>query len=268
MIGRTNGQYAQEITIGLKLGVWRAELKRRRGALADAAGRALFIQFGGAVGTLAAFGDQGSALRRDVAKALDLQAADIHWQNARDGVAEVVSQLGVLCASLEKIGRECNALCSDDIGEMRERAPNGAGASSAMPHKQNQRCSEFAEAVARLGRHRASQAADLMGHQHERSGGVWIAEWMTVPDVFLCASGALSWTSRLFSSLEVDEIATARNLTASGGTGESERYTLLLAKHIGRAAARDAVARACARSRKSGATLLDELQRDQAVPPL
>jgi 3-carboxy-cis,cis-muconate cycloisomerase len=84
-----------------------------------------------------------------------------------------------------------------------------------MPHKHNQRSSEFAEAVAYLARGRAQQIAETALHEHERSGGVWIAEWILVPEVFLLTSGALNWTKILFTTLQVDKPRMIENLRRS-----------------------------------------------------
>jgi 3-carboxy-cis,cis-muconate cycloisomerase len=147
-----------------------------------------------------------------LAEALGLGAVEPHWQNARDGVADTVSSLGALCATICKIAHNINLLSSSDIGEVCECHENGKGASSSMHHKRNQRASEFAEAVARLGRQRSEQIGELIMHQHERSGGVWVGEWLVVPEVFLLSSGALSWAKRMLTDLRVNEDQMERNL--------------------------------------------------------
>lgn len=201
MMGRTNGQHAVPIRLETKLRVWRSELDRRLDALSDAAGRGLNVQVGGPVGDLQGYEDGvGLKVKTAVARALGLNTIDPHWQNARDGVAEIITALGVLCGTLSKIAHNVNLLASSDIGEAYEKPEDGKGASSAMAHKQNQRASEFGEAVARLGRQRAEQIGELTLHQHERSGGTWIAEWVVVPETFLLTSGALHWSERMFRS--------------------------------------------------------------------
>ncbi|MCB2051928.1 MAG: hypothetical protein KDE63_10920 [Novosphingobium sp.] len=204
MIGRTNGQHALPILLKTKLEVWREELARRNAALVDAAGRGLMVQIGGPVGDLRKYeGETGQLVKTCVADALNLGSADPHWQNARDGVAEIVTACGALCASLCKIAHNVNLLCSSDIGEFLEGYGDRKGASSSMTHKRNQRASEFGEAVARLGRQRSEQIGEVTLHQHERAGGVWITEWMIVPEVFLLTSGALMWAEQMFATLNM-----------------------------------------------------------------
>ena len=207
ILGRTNGQHAVPLLLATKLGVWHAELGRRLEAIEQAAGRGLNVQVGGPVGDLRNYGDcTGEQVKHSVAERLGLNVIDPHWQNARDGLGDIVTALGAMCATLCKISHNINLLASSDIGEVSETYSNGRGASSAMAHKRNQRASEFAEALARLGRQRSEQMGELTLHQHERSGGVWIGEWLLIPEVFLLASGALSWTRKMFDGLEVHEI--------------------------------------------------------------
>ncbi|WP_281995964.1 lyase family protein [Ruegeria faecimaris] len=213
MMGRTNGQHAVPMCFATKLQVWKSELVRRQNAIDDAAQRGLNVQIGGPVGDLRAYdNDDGSQIKRAVAHALGLGVIDPHWQNARDGIADIVTALGALCATICKISHNVNLLSSTDIAEIAETHETGRGASSAMAHKQNQRASEFGEAVGRLGRQRAEQIGELTLHQHERSGGVWIGEWIVVPEVFLLTSGAVHWAGKLFAILEVDTDSMRRKL--------------------------------------------------------
>ena len=204
MIGRTNGQHAVPIRFADKITLWRNELERRKAALAAAGDRGLFVQIGGPVGDIRSYGDDlGPQVRADLARRLDLGVAEPHWQSARDGVAEIATAIGLLCASLCKIAHNVNLLSSSDIGELVEEHREGYGASSSMSHKRNQRASEFGEAVARLGRQRAEQIGEVTLHQHERFGGVWIAEWVILREVFLYAAGALMWAERMTAGMIV-----------------------------------------------------------------
>ncbi len=206
ILGRTNGQHAIPLQFSTKLDVWIAELKRRRDTLLYATSHGLMVQIGGPVGDLSKYPDNsGVIIKAAIAEQLNMSFAEPHWQNARDGIADIVSALGALSASLCKIAQNINLLASSDIGEISEGYENGRGASSSMAHKKNQRASEFAEATARLTRQRAEQIGELTLQQHERSGGAMIAEWLVIPEVFLLCSGALMWTEQLFSGLQVHE---------------------------------------------------------------
>ena len=150
-----------------------------------------------------------------IADRLGLPGTRTNWQSARDGVAEIVQAVGLLSASLARVAHNVNLLSGTDIAEVFERGGDGLGASSSMAHKRNQRASEFAEAVARLARQRSEQIGEVTLHEHERSGGVWIAEWMIVPEAFLFASGALKWSERMLKALEIDRERINANLRRS-----------------------------------------------------
>ncbi|MEX0349368.1 MAG: lyase family protein [Paracoccaceae bacterium] len=221
MMGRTNGQYAVPIRLATKLTVWRSELQRRSEALKEAAKRGLNVQIGGPVGDMRGYENgTGHYIKQGVAASLGLNVIEPHWQNARDGVAEIITALGLLCGTLCKIAHNVNQLSSSDIGEFSEAQEPGKGVSSAMAHKRNQRASEFGEAVARLGRQRAEQMGELTLHEHERSGGVWIGEWVIVPETFLLTSGALQWSERMFRSLVADTVAMEK-VVANGAHARS-----------------------------------------------
>lgn len=215
IMARTNGQHAVPMPLRIKLEVWVAELTRRLEALDQAGARGLNVQLGGPTGDLSGYDPAtGARLKQLIAQRLGLGVVEPHWQNARDGIADVLGALGILCASLEKIAQNINLLSSSEIAEAAERSVEGRGASSAMAHKKNQRASEFGEAVARLARQRASQMADHMMHQHERSGGVWIGEWVIVPEAFALGSGALHWCDQMFAELSFDATAMQARISA------------------------------------------------------
>ena len=214
VIARTNGQYALPITLAQRFKAWQQELIRRKQRIDQCITDNIWLQLGGPVGDGRSFGDQSQQLKVRMADKLQLKLVEPHWQNTRDGVAEIISALGILCSSVGKIAQNINLLSSSDIAELYESADPGQGASSSMAHKQNQRCSEFAEAVARLGRQQAEQINETSQHQHERSGGAWISEWIVVANVFLYTSGALSWSEKLFDNLKIDENRVRQNLQA------------------------------------------------------
>jgi 3-carboxy-cis,cis-muconate cycloisomerase len=58
-------------------------------------------------------------------------------------------------------------------------------------------------------------------HQHERSGGVWIGEWIVVPEVFLLTSGAVHWAGKLFGNLEIDTDSMRRKLPEAATNTET-----------------------------------------------
>ena len=262
MIARTNGQHAQPTTFGARVANWLEEFVRHHKRVLSSGQEAASVQLGSVTGSLASVHPKGLELRDGVATELGLQAGLANWHNARDAIAACVLDLGLVCASLARIARDISSLSSTDIGETRESGQSGRGRSSAMPHKQNPRASEFAEGVARLGRQRAMGITEIMAQEHERSGGGYTAEWMLVPDVFLLTSAALQWQIDLFNRLEIDKQRMAENIQATRGMALSENLTLFLAHRMKKMEARKRVDLACERVRQSSKTMAEVLKSD------
>lgn len=258
MIGRTNNLHAQPQTFGAKVAVWIEELLRHEERLLEVKKRVLVVQFGGAVGTLASFQPNGMEFRRLVAGELGLGHIQSNWHNARDGVTELSMHLGNLCASLARIAQNINMLSSTEIGELSEAGKQGRGRSTSMAHKRNPRAAEFAEAVARLGRHRAMGMVEVMGQDHDRCGGTYISEWMLLPETFLLTSGALAWSIDLIDRLEVHADKMRANVDMTG-LALTERFTLALAGKMSKFEARRLIDAAVGQSRSSGRTLAETL---------
>ena len=84
LAGRTWLQQALPLTLGVKLAGFVSALDRHRDRLAATRERALVVQFGGAVGTLASLHDQGVAVAERLAQQLSLRAPEMPWHSQRD----------------------------------------------------------------------------------------------------------------------------------------------------------------------------------------
>nr|WP_067287386.1 adenylosuccinate lyase family protein [Marinobacterium profundum] len=261
MVGRTNGQHAQPMTFGLKASVWLQEFRRHQQRLAEVRPRVLSIQLAGAVGTLSAMGQQGPQLRSSLAARLELADCTVHWQNARDSMAEVMQFIGLVATSVSKVGKQLNMLASTEIAEVYEGYQQGAGKSSAMPHKRNQRGSEFAEALGLLARQRAGGCYDLCMHEHERSGGAWIMEWVLIPETLLLGAGALQALNTTLEKLQLDDERMRQNMALTGGLIYSEHLVNELAATLGKCEAKRIVELACAKAQDSGQSLWSVIER-------
>ena len=137
------------ITFGLKCAVWLAPLATHLTRLDQLRPRVEVAQLGGAGGTLASLGTDGIAVLEGLAAELELGAPPVPWYVARDGVAEAVSFLGLLCGSLAKIATDVILMAQSEIGELSEPYVPGRGQSSTMPQKRNPIASEYILATAR-----------------------------------------------------------------------------------------------------------------------
>src|SRR5262249_43582180 len=106
LVGRTWLQHAPPVTLGLKAAGWLDASERHRTRVAEVRSRALVLQFGGAVGTLAALGNRGLEVARVLSGELDLTLPLVPWHAHRDRLAELGTFLGLLIGTLGKIGRD------------------------------------------------------------------------------------------------------------------------------------------------------------------
>jgi 3-carboxy-cis,cis-muconate cycloisomerase len=137
VLARTLMQPAQVTSFGFKLTGWLAPLVRSRARLRECAARALQLQLGGAVGTLAVMGEKGPAVAERVANALNLKLADAAWHTQRDEWVRLGLEVAVLSGSLGKLATDLSLMAQGEVAELAEPSGNGRGGSSAMPHKRN-----------------------------------------------------------------------------------------------------------------------------------
>ena len=264
LAGRTHGQPAAPIMFGWKAAGWADEVRRHLDRLRAAAPRWLVGQLGGGVGTLAAYGPAGLAVRRRFCAELELGDPVISWLSARDRIAEVGAVLAMVTATLARIGGEIYELQRPEIGELHEPTRPGVVGSITMPHKQNPERSEHLDTLNRLVRAHAMVLLEGMVGQHERDGRSWKAEWVALPEVCLLSAAATASGVELLTGLQVDAAAMSANL--DGYTG-SERALALLAPRLGQHAAREALQAALAAGRASGQSMDEALRKAELVTP-
>jgi 3-carboxy-cis,cis-muconate cycloisomerase len=235
LTGRTWLQPGPPTTVGLKFAGTLAALRRARGRLQAAAQRALVLQFGGAVGTLAALGGAEAGVSTEVARLLDLREPEAPWHTQRDRFTDVVQVLALLTGSLAKFARDVALLMQSEVGEVSEGGERGG--SSTMPHKHNPvGCAAVLAAHARMPG-LAATMLNAMVQEHERGLGLWQAEWETVPEAFRLSAAALAYSIEIAEGLEVDAVRMRVNFDALLGVTLSEAVSAALASKIGRSAA-------------------------------
>jgi 3-carboxy-cis,cis-muconate cycloisomerase len=265
LAGRTWLQQASPVTLGLKVAGWLDAIHRQQERIARARKEVSTLQFGGAVGTLAALGEKGPAVAAALASELKLELPSIPWHTHRDRFAEAATTLGLLVGTLGKIARDISLLAQTEIGEVLEAAESGRGSSSTLPHKRNPvGCAVVLAAALRIPA-LVSVMLIAMVQEHERGLGGWHAEWETLPEILLLAAGALAHMAHVVDGLEVCEEHMTHNLAATHGLILSEAVAIALAKHIGRSPAHQLVERAAHRALESGRPLRELLLEEQEV---
>ncbi len=248
LAGRTWLQHATPVTLGMKLAGLLGALTRHRQRLRELRPRLLVLQFGGASGTLAALGEQALPVAAALAEELGLALPEQPWHTQRDRLVEFASVLGLVAGSLGKFGRDVSLLMQTEAGEVFEPAGAGRGGSSTMPHKRNPVSSAVLIAAATRAPGLVSTLFAAMPQEHERSLGLWHAEWETLPELCCLVAGALQQAIGLLEGLEVDAQRMRRNLGLTHGLVLAEAVSIALARRIGREAAQHLVEQCCRRA--------------------
>jgi len=259
--GRTWLQPGPPTTLGLKLAGTLTALRRHRDRIRSAAQRALALQFGGAVGTLAALGAAGPAIAAELARRLDLREPEIPWHTQRDSLVEMVGALANLTGSLAKFARDVALLMQPELGETSEATSEDRGSSSTMPQKHNPvACAAVIAAHARMPGLVATML-NAMPQEHERGFGLWQAEWETVPEAFRLAASALAHLIEIAEGLAVDGVRMRANLDARLGLPLAEAVYAALVPKLGRSAAHELLRQASSRAAEEKRHLGDILKQ-------
>ena len=123
MAGRTLMQHALPTTFGVKVAGWLDAMNRHRERLSEIRKRALVLQFGGAVGTLAALREKGLQVAEALAAELHLALPDAPWHTQRDRVAEVATTLGLCVGTLGKMARDISLHMQTEISRRSSNPP-------------------------------------------------------------------------------------------------------------------------------------------------
>ncbi len=267
MAGRTHGQHAVPITLGLKFTLLASEVNRHLARLQELSAM-LPVQFAGAAGTLATLGTDGAAVRAGLAKSLGLVDPKESWHTCRDLIAHITSQLAISAASCGKIANEIVNLQRTEVGELAEGAAPGTGGSSTMPQKRNPMLAQNIMALSRLMTVRPALTLDAMMHEHERDMAMWTIEWAVVPESFIYTHAAIEQCEQLVANLQVDEARMAHNLALTGGLICAEAVMMDLAGDMGRSQAHHIIAELISQVRSRGVSFAEVLNEDARISAL
>ncbi|OWK48502.1 3-carboxy-cis,cis-muconate cycloisomerase [Pseudomonas oleovorans subsp. oleovorans] len=255
LAGRTWLQQATPVTLGMKLAGVLGAVTRHRQRLSELKPRLLSLQFGGASGSLAALGEAGWAVSGALAQELELTLPEQPWHTQRDRLVEFASLLGMIAGSLGKLGRDLSLLMQTEAGEVFEPSAPGKGGSSTMPHKRNPVSAAVLIGAATRAPGLVATMFAAMPQEHERSLGLWHAEWDTLPELCCLVSGALQQALLVVPGLEVDTARMRANLELTQGLVLAEAVSIALAQKIGRDAAHHLIEQCCKQAVREGVHL-------------
>jgi 3-carboxy-cis,cis-muconate cycloisomerase len=265
VVARTWMQQALPTTFGFKVAGWLDAIDRHRARLAETQERCLVLQFGGAVGTMAALGARGLDVAANLAKELQLPLPEIPWHSHRDRMAEIATTLGLFCGTLGKIARDISLHTQTEVGEVFEPSADGRGGSSTMPHKRNPVTSAVVLSAAARVPALVSTMLTAMVQEQERGLGGWHAEWETLPDIVRLTAGALHHLTTTLSELEVDPERMRQNLDITHGLIFAEAVTMALSEKMPRSDAHELVQQACKRAQTTRRDLRSLLAQDAII---
>ncbi|WMR32702.1 lyase family protein, partial [Metapseudomonas otitidis] len=150
---------------------------------------------------------------------------------------------------------DLSLLMQTEAGELFEPAAPGKGGSSTMPHKRNPVSAAVLIGAATRAPGLVATLFAAMPQEHERSLGLWHAEWESLPELCCLVSGALQHALLVVPGLEVDAARMRRNLDLTQGLVLAEAVSIALAQRIGRDAAHHRVEQCCRQAVKEGAHL-------------
>ena len=235
--GRTWMQQALPTTFGCKVAGWLDAMVRHRQRLLQAMQRVSVLQFGGAVGTLAALGPRGQEVAKHLADELQLDLPELPWHSHGDRFAEVATTLSLCMGTLGKIARDISLHMQTELDEVREPSGEGRGGSSTMPHKRNPVvCVTILSAAIRVPGLVSTMLTALV-QEEERGLGGWHAEWETLPEIVGLTASALNRMAQIVPNLEIDIARMTRNLEITQGLIYAEAVSMALSEKMGRAEA-------------------------------
>jgi 3-carboxy-cis,cis-muconate cycloisomerase len=265
LAARTWMQQALPTTFGFIVAGWLDAILRHRSRLSDLRARNLTLQFGGAVGTLAALSGGGPAVAKALAEDLHLPLPSIPWHTHRDRIAEIAAALGLCTGTLGKIARDISLHAQTEIAELAEPSGEGRGGSSTMPQKRNPVTCATVLAAAQRVPGLVSTVISSMVQEQERGLGGWQAEWETLPEIVCLSGGALHHLSEMLPGLHADEQRMRKNLDATDGLIFAEAVAMALGDRLGKMPAHMLVESACKKARAENRHLKEVLREDRGL---
>jgi len=229
-IGRTHGIHAEPITFGVKLANWCDELKRHFERL-----RRLFVsvsvgKISGAVGMYTI----DPEIEKLVCENLGLKPIITTQIISRDIVAEYMSTLGIVAATIGKISTNLRLLSQTEIGEVMEAFGKDQKGSSAMPHKKNPIGSENLSGLMRVVCSNVQVAYEnLATCWHERSLDNSGSERVIIADTSILVDYALSRLTGIIEKMRVFPKRMFSNLNQTKGLIFSQDVMMLVAEKSG-----------------------------------
>lgn len=210
IIGRTHGVYAEETFLGNIFGNWYLEIQRSLKRIENSRNNIAIGKLSGPVGNHSVVTEEMEKLTLEK---LNLKPEIFANQIvSRDRYAEVVSSLGILASTYERIATNIRSYQRSEISEMFEAFKDGQKGSSAMPHKKNPIGSERISGLARIMRSYVNTSLENMVLWNERDISNSSVERIILPDAFHLISFMTSELTSIMSNLVLNYEKINKNL--------------------------------------------------------
>ena len=221
IIGRTHGVYAEETFLGNIFGNWHLEIQRSLNRIENSKNNIAIGKLSGPVGNHSVVSEKMEKLTLEK---LDLAPETFANQIvSRDRYAEVISALGILASTYERIATNIRSYQRSEISEMFEAFKEGQKGSSAMPHKKNPIGSERISGLARIVRSYVNTSLENMVLWNERDISNSSVERIVLPDAFHLISFMTSELNSIISNLIVNYEQINKNLTNAKNKSMSQK---------------------------------------------
>ncbi|WP_019937863.1 lyase family protein [Bordetella sp. FB-8] len=263
--GRTNFRQGLPITFGFKAAAWIEEFLRHQQRFEGAEPRVFASLWGGALGAMHTYGDQGGELNRRLSRRLGLTPLTVPSRAGTDYIVEHFLLLALFSASCSKIARDLYGLMADEIGEVYENQGDEVVGSSTMPNKVNPKVVVVVIALAARLRALTPLALEAMQPTHEGDAANNQMLYALIDQACPLAYELVCAMDELLACLKLAPENMRRNVASSGQTMAAENAMMILAPALGRTQAYERVKHAIAQTETRGGQLADRLLEEESV---
>lgn len=261
MPARTLTQHAVPTTLGYKAAGWLTLILEARTRVRHLLATGLPAQLGGAAGTLSAYAEHATAttghprtleLLAAYSAELSLTEPTLPWHTLRTPIFDIGAVSAYVTGALGKLALDIQSATRTEIAELAEPPAEGRGQSSAMPQKRNPVLTTLILSAAKQTPPLATALTQSLVSEDERAPGAWHAEWHPLRDCLRLTLGATHTAAELLEGLEVFPDRLRANLDLTGGAIVAERLGIALAPVLGKAGAKELLARVARESAATG----------------
>ena len=213
IVGRTHGVFAEVTFLGNIISNWLLEISRNKERLERAKENISIGKLSGVVGNYTII---NSEVEKKSLETLNLKPELFASQIvSRDRYAEVISSIGMLASSYDRIAINLRGYQRSEVGEIHESFSNEQKGSSAMPHKKNPITSERISGISRILRGYVVTALENISLWHERDISNSSVERIIFPDSFNLICFSTIEMEKLFKNININHEKISSNINSA-----------------------------------------------------